>query len=295
MESMKKIIVFGAGNFGRRYILSCNNDVQVLAVADNDEDLRGKTLFGHRIIAPSELPAHDFDLVVIALDDRMEEKTTGRGVKNILAVYDQLRSAGIRDEQILLQNMEYSRQDARVVFLRELAESQREAGISGAVAECGVYRGYFASYMNEYYPERMLYLFDSFMGFRESGIASENEWVKTEGQDWTQGNERLAVLRCPHRGRVAVKRGWAPETFAGCEDERFAFVNLDMDLYEPQLAALRFFAPRLARGGVILLHDYYFPNLPGVKQAADEFAKERSFVRVPIGDGLSVALIFTEG
>ena len=39
---------------------------------------------------------------------------------------------------------------------------------------------------------------------------------------------------------VIVKKGYFPETTEGIEDT-FCFVNLDMDLYLPMLAGLRFF------------------------------------------------------
>ena len=37
--------------------------------------------------------------------------------------------------------------------------------LDGAVAEVGVYRGEFAQYMNQAFPDRKLYLFDTFDGF----------------------------------------------------------------------------------------------------------------------------------
>jgi hypothetical protein len=74
------------------------------------------------------------------------------------------------------------------------------------------------------------------------------------------------------------------------ENEKFAFVNLDMDLYLPTLKALQFFAPRLTHGGVIQVHDYFHPDLPGVKQAVDELSQEYSFLRIPTGDTVTIAL-----
>jgi hypothetical protein len=38
-------------------------------------------------------------------------------------------------------------------------------------------------------------------------------------------------------------------------------------------AGLEFFYPRLAPGGLLLLHDYSSGCFPGAKQAVDEFAK----------------------
>src|SRR4029079_18426640 len=39
--------------------------------------------------------------------------------------------------------------------------------ILGSVAELGVYKGKFARYINQLFPNRKLYLFDTFMGFDE--------------------------------------------------------------------------------------------------------------------------------
>jgi hypothetical protein len=66
-----------------------------------------------------------------------------------------------------------------------------------------------------------------------------------------------------------------------------------MDLYKPTLAALYFFWERMTPGGVVLLHDYFHPELPGVKQAVDDFEKETQtrISKSPIGDFCSVALV----
>lgn len=63
-------------------------------------------------------------------------------------------------------------------------------------------------------------------------------------------------------------------------------MNLDADLY-----ALKFaFYPRLADGGVILVHDYFSKAFKGVKEAVKEFAKQQNVKFVPIGDTLSIAI-----
>ena len=66
-----------------------------------------------------------------------------------------------------------------------------------------------------------------------------------------------------------------------------------MDLYQPMLAGLRFFYSKMYPGGVILMHDYFHPELPGVKQAVEEFEKETQITlcKVPIGDFCSIAVI----
>ena len=58
------------------------------------------------------------------------------------------------------------------------------------------------------------------------------------------------------------------------------------------LAGLRFFYDKMCAGGVILLHDYYHTELPGVECAVREFEKERGIKlrKAPIGDFGSIAI-----
>ena len=71
-----------------------------------------------------------------------------------------------------------------------------------------------------------------------------------------------------------------------------------MDLYEPTLKGLEFFYPKLVKGGVILVHDYFKGFLPhplgeflGIRKAVSEFAAKFNVSYMPIGDAMSVAFI----
>ena len=71
-------------------------------------------------------------------------------------------------------------------------------------------------------------------------------------------------------------------------------MNLDADLYEPILAGLEFFYPKMVRGGVILIHEYFSAGYVGVKKAVNEFVRKFglcNFQKLPIGDNLSIAII----
>lgn len=84
--------------------------------------------------------------------------------------------------------------------------------------------------------------------------------------------------------------GYFPDTAVGLDDEKFCFVSLDADLYEPIKAGLEFFYPKMISGGVILVQDYYDEIFTGVKKAVNEFAKKHKIFFVPIGDDISVAI-----
>ena len=50
--------------------------------------------------------------------------------------------------------------------------------------------------------------------------------------------------------------------FHPTSDEKFAFVSLDLDLYKPTFEGLRFFYPKMIKGGCVLIHDYFTPSYP---------------------------------
>jgi hypothetical protein len=57
--------------------------------------------------------------------------------------------------------------------------------------------------------------------------------------------------------------------------------------------ALKFFFDKMSPGGIILLHDYFVPDLPGVKKAVGDFEEllGTSVPKMPIGDGCTLAII----
>lgn len=63
------------------------------------------------------------------------------------------------------------------------AKELNKSAIIGAVAEFGVFKGDFATLINRSFPDRKLYLYDSFEGFKENELLSEtsmNSYIITE-------------------------------------------------------------------------------------------------------------------
>ena len=292
-----KVIVFCAGLFGKRFYNECENDIDIIAFADNDPNKIGKLFCGHPIIDPKSIPTCDYDKIVISIDDTFKFDNSHLNVDKIIK---QLCEYGVEQSKIFLTSYLYIDTDIkRIEFIRDFSSIINIRKIPGAAAECGVYRGHYASYINKYLPNRKLYLFDTFgTGFVKRDLDNER-YLMPESQAYKDlnkwaiyANAEISRIRCWHQEQVIIKAGYVPDTFEGLEDERFCFVNLDMDLYEPQLSALRFFAPRMSKGGVILVHEY-FDDLKyvSVKPAVEEFAKEYPITSVPIGDNNSLAII----
>ena len=156
------------------------------------------------------------------------------------------------------------------VRLKTLQTISRELiDVPGAMAELGVFRGEFAAAMNALLPERRLYLFDTFAGFDPAEDAPEGLAAAHEN-----ASAEAVLRRLPHVERAIVRAGLFPETAAGLEGETFALVSLDADLEESTLAGLRWFVPRMAGGGYLLLHDWNHPGLPGVRAAVERYEAE---------------------
>jgi hypothetical protein len=74
---------------------------------------------------------------------------------------------------------------------------------------------------------------------------------------------------------VTVRKGRFAEVAPALPHGRYGFVHLDVDLYKPTKAALEYFSPRLAVGGVVVLDDYGANKCPGVRTVAEEFLSDR--------------------
>lgn len=171
--------------------------------------------------------------------------------------------------------------DGDYVRLATLELLTRELGtVPGAVAELGVYKGFFASCINRLLPEKPLYLFDSFQGFRPESGATPAFQAAHEN---TVAQKVLSAM--PHLETVRLMPGFFPESLCDLE-ETFCLVSLDVDFPETTLEGLRYFWPRLVPGGYLLIHDWGNPTLPGVRQAVEQYQQEigRRLPAVPLTD-----------
>ena len=160
-------------------------------------------------------------------------------------------------------------------------------GVPGAIAELGVYKGDFSLELRRQFPGRTLYLFDTFEGFNADDIKIETSgsFSQSKPGDFTDTSAEYVLGRFDDTSDIVLKKGYFPDTAAGLENEVFAFVSLDADLYAPTLAGLEFFYPRLSHGGAILLHDYGSRRFSGVFQAVADYEKKYGkLLLVPLCD-----------
>jgi len=155
----------------------------------------------------------------------------------------------------------------------------------------GVYRGNFARKINEAFPDRKLYLFDTFEGFaaKDAGVDREKGLSSGE-QDFSETSARFVLKRMPHPENCIVRKGIFPDTAAGVE-AAFVFVSIDADLFRPTYEGLKFFYPRVVSGGYIFAHDYNNIRYKGVAEAVREFCTENDIRYFPLCDTCGSAVI----
>jgi O-methyltransferase len=181
------------------------------------------------------------------------------------------------------------RRDMLVLLIRGIIER----GIEGSFAELGVYKGETARLIHHYAPERRLRLFDTFSGFDARDLSEEQAQTGqavTDGVFEDTSLETVQAYVSPRSDAIIFHKGLFPET---CDEavlaERFAFVHLDADLYQPILAGLEIFYPRLSPGGVLVIHDYN--AWEGARRAVDEYFADKPEVPVAMPDKSGSAVV----
>lgn len=150
-------------------------------------------------------------------------------------------------------------------------EQLKKNKIEGAFAELGVYKGETAQMMHEMDTSRNLHLFDTFEGFNKQDLEVENSNDKKYNiSNFSDTNVESVKKFIDGNDNILFHKGYFPETTKDLKEEKYAFVHLDADLYQPTIAALNYFYPKLSKGGVMIIHDYNH-TWEGLKKAVDEF------------------------
>lgn len=136
-----------------------------------------------------------------------------------------------------------------------------------------------------------LWIYDSFAGLPEK-TTEDNSGA---GQNFQKGelfvskHEVIEKLRkhglktanhlntetnpSPTVSTVIVKKAWFDDLEEQDLPAEIAFAFLDGDLYSSIKTSLRLILPRLSERGIIIVHDYNNPELPGSARAVDEFLR----------------------
>lgn len=274
-----KAIIFRAAGGGIRLFDKISERYEIIAAVDNDSKKWGKYINNVLISNPQDrLMKKDYDTIII---------TSVPGKDSII---EQLKEYNIDENKINTGYVDLPL-DSRRVFCENMAQLHKDIPDNICVAEAGVFQGDFAKIINQNYKNKKLYLFDTFEGFSEKDIAYEKGFSKAEAGDYNLTSIDIVMNKMKFPQNCVIRQGFFPETAIGIE-EKFCFVNLDMDLYRPTLMGLEWFKDKMVSSGCILIHDYFTDNFTGVKRAVEEFlAENNKLYKLPIGDGISIAIV----
>jgi hypothetical protein len=209
-------------------------------------------------------------------------------VFNADEIVDNLKNYNISDDQFDNFFGRYCI-NVRDDFLRSQSKIIYKLGLRGHCAEGGVFQGYFARQINVLFPDRKLYLFDTFEGFDVRSLTSDNDISDSYDVSCFNDND-FSLAAFPYPENIVVRKGFFPSTARDISDD-FVFVNLDFDLYHPTSDGLEFFYPKMIKGGVILIHDFFNEDFSGVDVAVNEFCEKHCVNYIAIGDNISVAIV----
>lgn len=166
--------------------------------------------------------------------------------------------------------------------------------VAGDFVECGVYKGGYAIAAMQYTRFRNLgrtfHLLDTFDGLSAPHL-SDQERAAGLSEKYRHYEKCFDWVRNTFENYpVNIIRGTVPETLVECTPEAVAFLSLDMNCTAPEVAALRYFWPRLQSGSIVLHDDYGFAAHIEQKHAIDRLADELAFSVLALPTGQAVII-----
>lgn len=164
--------------------------------------------------------------------------------------------------------------------------------LAGDFVECGVNTGILSvavcTHLDFNSLDKDFWLFDTFEGSPVEQMSPGEVAPRVrENARWYGSCYDLARRNFAPWPRARLIRGRVPETLAG-GPERVCYLSIDMNLVEPEIAAIEHFWPRLSPGAPIILDDYGRTHFALQREAMDRFAeRERvNILTLPTGQGL---------
>lgn len=152
--------------------------------------------------------------------------------------------------------------------------------IPGDVVEFGCYRGDTSLLLQKKLvgssSEKRLWLYDSFEGLPEKTAEDSS----AAGDEFKAGelyvSKREVVDKFKRAGLLVprIRKGFFENLTEVDVPDVISFGFLDGDLYESIKVSLKLCTKKVPAGGILVVHDYNNPKLPGVSRAVEEFLKQ---------------------
>jgi len=169
------------------------------------------------------------------------------------------------------------------------------AKLPGDFVECGVNTGIFSLAVCEYVQfnslDKQFFLFDTYCGIPIDQMSqAEKDRCSGAYNDMYFDCYDVALANFASYSRARLIRGKVPETLRTVQIDEVSYLSLDMNIAHPERAAIEYFWPKMARGGLVVLDDYAFRGYEDQKAAMDGFASDVGveILTMPTGQGLLI-------
>ena len=166
------------------------------------------------------------------------------------------------------------------------------ARLEGDFVECGVDKGGYSRAVIHYVgfdrmPERKFWLLDTFSGLCSKYISGGEVRRGIRSGGYESCYAQVCDTFRPF-SNVRVIQGAVPETLAHVKAQKVAYLSIDMNCVEPEIAAFEHFWDKLVPGAVVVLDDYGWSKHLEQKKAFDRIAKEKGVpvLCMPTGQGV---------
>ncbi len=167
--------------------------------------------------------------------------------------------------------------------------------LEGDLVECGVHTGLLsltiAHFLNFAELNRAFWLLDTFEGIPLERVSSEerahaamlNDALYFDCYDLTRRN----FATFPN---VALVRGILPDSLVDAQIERIAYLSMDLNNADAEIATIECLWPKLSPGAIVVIDDYAFTGYEPQFRAWNEFAQTRNQIvlTVPTGQGVLI-------
>lgn len=142
-------------------------------------------------------------------------------------------------------------------------------GSSANFVECGTHTGNTASfaffYSQLFKTNRKFYLIDTYTGLVKNLIsnAEKKEWKKNKTypyKNYTADVEKIIRKKFHKYTNVKIIKGIIPKVFKKLKIKKISYLHIDLNCAIPEIEALKFFWPKIIKGGIIISDDYGWPN-----------------------------------
>ena len=160
--------------------------------------------------------------------------------------------------------------DSALSLMYELAIEA--SSLEGDVAEAGVYKGGTSYILASVMQDKIVHCFDSWDGLPEIhdfDIVTVSD-SNTMPRGWGKTDVPVEFLS-KFGDRIKFHKGWFKHQFPANQELRFCLVHVDVDRYISARKCIKYFWPRMVKGGILTFDDYMFELTPGVEVAVDEF------------------------